>query len=349
MSPARRIRMSRAAETLRGWVPRWWRGEGGRRGRALDGALAPAEHAFRAISGVRNAAYDRGWIAVRRGPIPVISIGNLSVGGSGKTPFTAWVADRLAREGRAPAIVMRGYGADEIEVHRELNPGVPVFAAPGRIEAVRAAAAAGRDVAVLDDAFQHRAIHRDLDIVLVSAETWGPRRRLLPRGPWREPGSALARADIVVVTRKTATPESAGAVGSECRGLAGGAPVVVCHLAPTRLHSLTGEAFPLGWLARRRVLVVASLADPRPLVDQLEELGAEAELLAYPDHHEFTPGDVRTIRGRSSGRTVVCTRKEAVKLRGLLDQPDDLLVLDQNVVIETGASAIDEALDRTSR
>src|SRR5690606_37512688 len=190
------------APGLREWVPRWWRGEAGWVGRGASAALWPAEQLFRGIVAARNRAFDSGLLRSERAPIPVISVGNLGVGGAGKTPFAAWVAGRLHEYGRRPAIVLRGYGADEILVHRELNPDVPVHAARARIEGVREAAARGSDVVILDDGFQHRAIQRDLDVVLLTADGWTGEVRLLPRGPWREDLGALRRADLVVVTRK---------------------------------------------------------------------------------------------------------------------------------------------------
>ena len=182
-----------------------WAGEGGAVGAALRLALAPAEAVFRGVVAARNGAYDRGWLRSERVDVPVISIGNVSVGGAGKTPFAAWLARRLADWGRKPAIALRGYGEDEIVLHRELNPDIPVFRGRRRVEAAREAVAAGRDVIVLDDAFQHRALARDLDLVLIPVEGWEPRPRVLPRGPWREGVQALARADLIVLTRKSAT------------------------------------------------------------------------------------------------------------------------------------------------
>ena len=167
---------------LREWVPRWWRGEGGAAGRVLDAVLAPGELLFRSAAAMRNQAYDRGMLRTAVGSIPVVSVGNLAVGGAGKTPVSAWIAGRLAGWGHRPALVLRGYGADEILVHRELNPGVPVLAAAHRIEAVQQAVELGCDVAVVDDGFQHRALHRDLDIALIAADGWESNPRLLPRG-----------------------------------------------------------------------------------------------------------------------------------------------------------------------
>lgn len=330
-------------EAIRAWIPRWWGGGGGAGGAALRVALAPAEVAFRAAAAGRNLAYDRGWIEARRGPIPVISVGNIGVGGAGKTPVAAWVAGRLAASGASPAIVLRGYGQDEVAVHRELNPSVPVFSAPRRVEGVEAAAMAGCDVAVLDDGFQHRSLARELDVVLVAAEAWSMSRQLLPRGPWREPAKALRRAGLIVVTRKSATSERAGEVAAACRAIAPTIPTAILHLRPTRLLEQGDETRPLSWLAGRDVLAVASLADPRPFVEQLAAAGARAELISFPDHHAFTARDVEGITAVAAGRALVCTRKEAVKLRPLAPSMS-MLTLDQEVVVEEGAGEIDAAI-----
>src|SRR5688500_2241480 len=103
--------------SLRSWVPRWWEGHGGAWGKVADVALAPVEAAFRGIVSVRNRGYDRGLLSAEAPPVPVISVGNVAVGGAGKTPVAAWVAGRLSGWGRHPAIALRGYGADEVLVH----------------------------------------------------------------------------------------------------------------------------------------------------------------------------------------------------------------------------------------
>ncbi len=330
---------------LREWVPRWWRGEGGTAGWTLDRMLWPAELGYRAAVRARNLAYDRGLLSQATARIPVVSVGNLGVGGAGKTPFAAWIARRMVGWGKRPAIVLRGYGADEVLVHRELNPEVPVIVAPRRAAGVERAAREGCGVAILDDAFQHRALARRLDLVLVAAESWRPPLRLLPRGPWREPRRSLERAGVVVVTRKTATPETAGAVAAELSGSTS-APVAVCRIAPTRLETLhpPREEVSLEWLGGRDLLAVASLADPRPFVEQLQERGARVELLAYPDHHPFDLANATRIARAAGGRPVVMTRKEAVKLRPLLPSDRAAMVLDQRVEVETGSAELDRAL-----
>jgi tetraacyldisaccharide 4'-kinase len=335
---------------LRAWVPRWWDGAGGSTGTVLSGVLWPTERLYAGAIRLRNAAYSRGWRPVERAPIAVVSVGNLTVGGTGKTPVAAWIAARLLARGRRPAIVTRGYGADELLVHRELNPGVPVLAAERRRHAVLDAAAAGRDVAILDDGFQHRALHRDLDIVLLGAEQWQRPRRLLPRGPWREPLASLSRADLVVVTRKSADAAEAARVAREVAARFAGLPVAVCALLPTRLAPLDPDAGPpreLAWLAGRGVLAVASLGDPASFAGQLEAAGALVRLLAYPDHHDFDAADAARIVAAAGGRTILMTRKEAVKLGPLLHRDAAAYVVHQAVTPELGEAELDRALDRT--
>ena len=326
---------------------RVWAGEGGALGAALRMALAPAEAAFRGVVAARNGAYDRGWLHIDRVDVPVISVGNVSVGGAGKTPFAAWIARRLADGGRRPAIALRGYGEDEIVLHRELNPDVPVFRGARRVEAARRAVAAGCDAIVLDDAFQHRALARDLDLVLVPVEGWEPRPRVLPRGPWREGVEALARADAVVLTRKSASAARAGQVAAEVGRLHPAKPIVRCALLPSRLVPLHGgAAMAVDALAGRRVLAVAALATPEPFFAQLRERGAEVDPAPYADHHPFSADDARVLAQRAAGRMLVMTHKDAVKLRARLPESADAWVLEQSVVMEDGEDVLKTALRR---
>lgn len=343
----------RRRRLLRAWVPRWWRGEAGLVGEAASIVLAPAEALFRGAVAARGWGYDAGLLRTRMADIPVISVGNIGVGGAGKTPFAAWLVGRLREWGRRPAVVLRGYGKDEILVHGELNPGVPVFASRRRADAVATAAAEGCDVAVLDDAFQHRALDRDLDLVLVAADGWTGPLRLLPRGPWREGLGALRRADLVVITRKAEAEEAVRRAASSVGEVVGAARLVICRIAPAAVQPLvvppSGEAGgggDLDSLSGRRVLAVASLADPRPFVENLRAAGVQVELSAFPDHHEFTVPEAEALRRKAADRPLVMTRKEAVKLRALLPADVEAWVLDQRVEIESGGEALDESLRR---
>src|SRR5205814_8266037 len=167
--------------------------------RAARVALAPSEALYRVSMGVREALYDAGVLATHDPVLPTLSVGNVTVGGTGKTPVAAWIATELIERGARPAIVLRGYGDDEPLVHARLNPTVPVIVAADRVQGIARARDAGATIAVLDDAFQHRQVSREADVVLVSADGWSPAPRLLPAGAVREPVAALRRATIVVV------------------------------------------------------------------------------------------------------------------------------------------------------
>ncbi|MEO8195039.1 MAG: tetraacyldisaccharide 4'-kinase, partial [Gemmatimonadales bacterium] len=199
--------------------------------RIARAALVPFEALYRGGVALRGELYDRGVFAAEHAAIPVVSVGNLTVGGTGKTPVSAWIADQLGRRGFTPAIVLRGYGLDEPMVHRRLNPGINIIVASDRVAAAKQALETGSDIVVLDDAFQHRRAARDLDIVLVSADAWSENQHLLPAGPYREPLSSLKRASAIVITRKAANDERVADAARAVREHASGTPVAVVRLS----------------------------------------------------------------------------------------------------------------------
>jgi tetraacyldisaccharide 4'-kinase len=307
-------------------------------------ALWPLEMLYAMVWAVRSAAYDRGILAARVPPIPAIGVGNLTVGGTGKTPVAAWLTGRLASEGARPAIVLRGYGGDEPLVHRQLNPDLPVITSADRLTGIAQAAAAGADVAVLDDAFQHRRVRCTAHVVLVSADRWTRRRHLLPVGPWREPLGALRRASVIVVTRKACSLDAARAVGEELLALAPGVPHAIMHLGLGALHRLDAPDWqPVERLTGERVLALAAIGDPGAFVAQLEARGARVRAYLFPDHHRFTPMEVdRLARDADAGERVVCTLKDAVKLAARWPrQAPYLWYVSQHLEVEQGQAALD--------
>jgi tetraacyldisaccharide 4'-kinase len=341
--------------------------------RASRAALLPLELAYGGVVALRGKLYDSGVLRTRPASIPAISVGNLTVGGTGKTPVAAWLVHELTRLGSSPAVVLRGYGDDETLVHRLLNSDATVIASADRAAGMERAAAGGCDVAVLDDAFQHRRAARTADVVLVSAERWSERRRLLPAGPWRERLSALARASLVVVTRKSATADAAREVAARLTRAAAGLPLAIVHLAPRDLRSLVrppaasereytplaSDSLPLGALAGRRVLAISAIGDPRAFEKQLSHLGARVTRSPFPDHHHFTPAEIARLsriatelaRAEGGGAdlpVVVCTLKDAVKLatRWPAEAPP-LLYVSQRAEVESGRDALDALLTRT--
>jgi tetraacyldisaccharide 4'-kinase len=172
--------------------------------------LLAAEACYKTVIAARNASYDRRRKAgaLFRPSVPTISVGNIGVGGSGKTPVTIWLASMLWTKGCRPAIIARGYGAgpsglnDELQLQMRKCPYAAVLANPDRASAIRDAVSVyGAGAAILDDAFQHRRVRRDLDIVLVDATRGFGNGHMLPAGPLREPIRSLARADMVLLTR----------------------------------------------------------------------------------------------------------------------------------------------------
>ena len=315
--------------------------------RAARMALVPASWVYRA--GVyAHARRFRNGSAVLASPLPALSIGNLTVGGTGKTPIAAWAAGVLRSRGARPAIVMRGYGDDEPLVHAQLNADVPVVVNPDRVAGSRQAMAAGADCVILDDAFQHRRIERTSDWVLVSADRWSNSLRLLPAGPLREPIDGLARADVVVVTRKHASRATADSIGDELVARFPNLGLAVCHLAPVELCGATSNArAPLAWLQGRRLLATAAVGDPTAFVAQLRAEGAELRTRTFADHHAFTAGDVTELARLAEGvEGVICTLKDAVKLGPLWPAAaPPLWYVSQIAVIERGSPLLDRALD----
>jgi tetraacyldisaccharide 4'-kinase len=281
--------------------------------------------------------------------IPVLSIGNMTVGGTGKTPVAAWFAQQLRQRGAAPAIVLRGYASgDETRVHERLNPGVPVIAAPDRVRGIREAIAQGVDVAVLDDAFQHLRANRDADVVLVSADAWSGRPRLLPAGPWREPLRSARRANLLVITRKVATQQTVDEVKRALTNAASRVPTAVVHLGPAGLTSTsTGQTLPLHALRGADLTAIAGVANPDAFFKQLTELGAVVRPFSFPDHHDFTHADAERLAAEASNSDfVVCTLKDAVKLEGLWPaEAGSLWYVSQRLRIEEGQHHIERLLD----
>lgn len=321
-----------------------------RLGRAV---LLPMSWLFRGIVAARGAAYDAGVFAVHRAPIPVLSVGNISVGGTGKTPVAAWFATELRARGAHPAVVLRGVGGDETDVHRLLNPGIPVVASGDRAHGVSEALERGADVAVLDDAFQHRRMGRDVDVVLLNADRWGGPRHLIPAGGWREPLEALRRADLVVITRKGSDDASVSAVVDAAGRGAPGVPRAVIALEPGPLKRLDApDTLTLASLGGERVLAVAGIADSEPFLRTLRATRPAAfSTEIYPDHHRYGPGDAERLASRAgSGTVVVCTLKDAVKLAPLWPRVGPRLwYVSQRVVVQDGLEQLEQVFDRLLR
>jgi tetraacyldisaccharide 4'-kinase len=309
----------------------------------------------------RAARRARGGVRL---PLPTIAVGNLSVGGTGKTPLASWIARYCAAQGRRPGILLRGYGGDEQLVHQRLAPDAIVVANPDRVAGAQAAREAGADLLVLDDAYQLLEVARDLNVAVVSVESGAGSPWPLPAGPWREGWDALQRADLIVVTRKHAPAALANRLADRLArrarraeagpgagvgaGAGGEPPVAVAWLAIERLDGMrSGTPHALESLMGRRVLAAAGIADPESFGAQLEANGADVQLLAYQDHHPYHQADLeRLVRAAAGGDYVVVTEKDAVKLRERWPaEVTEPLVAVLGVRWERNGRALEQALD----
>jgi tetraacyldisaccharide 4'-kinase len=321
-------------------IGRFWYGEGGSATHALSLALAPLEAAYRFTVASRNRAYAAGLLRTVRLDAPVLSVGNLSVGGTGKTPVAAWLAAELLARDQRPALLHGGYATDEPDLHRAWNPNVPVIAGRDRVAGGVRAIAGGATMLVLDDGFQHRRLERDLDLVLIAAESWTPAPRLLPRGPWRERPDALRRATLIAVTRKAADAAEAANVARSVRTFSASAPIVTLAIRPAGWRRADGrEGEPAG-----EVLAVAAIAAPAVFVANAREAGAHvSRVITYRDHHAYDSRDGDSIARAAQGRAIVTTEKDWMKLAGRLDDTQ-VWLLRQRVEVEAGEQAIEEAI-----
>tara|TARA_B100000959_G_scaffold47296_1_gene48372 strand:+ start:21663 stop:22676 length:1014 start_codon:yes stop_codon:yes gene_type:complete len=321
---------------------RWRAGEGG----MLSGALMvlgyPITSIYSVLMAIRNSHYDR--VGGQKVPgVKVVSVGNLAIGGTGKTPISAWVARALEARDLRSAIVSRGYGKDELILHKKWNPGTPIVADPDRLEAARLAGLDGADVVVLDDGFQHRRIARDFDIVLLSAEDTFP-GYLLPSGPYREPIRSLKRADAVLVTRRTASRQVAERVIAQAEAIAPGALTAIIHLAPDAWQDLRGSPVTP---PDRNVLAIAAVARPIEFSQSISNMvKGSVELMSFPDHHDYQVDDIAKIRRVACERTIAVTEKDAVKLAQYNDMLGEVRVLVERVQWESGRQEIERELDR---
>jgi tetraacyldisaccharide 4'-kinase len=310
-------------------------------------ALLPASGLWRGAMAVREMAYRRGWLGIRDLPLPSVAVGNLTVGGSGKTPIAIWIARYYVSRGLVPGILLRGYGGDEVLVHQHAVPEAQVVADPDRAVGAERALARGADVLVLDDAYQRLDVRRDLNLAVVSAETTRAVRWSLPAGPWREGLHALDRADAVVVTRKRATLEAALVLAADLQKRIAG-PVAIAHLGLRYLEGMvSGTRQPASALDGKRVVAASGIADPDAFIAQTKATGAAVQVATWKDHHDYRDEDVAWLaHAARRADHVVITQKDAVKLRNRwpASVPEPLVAI-LDLEWEEGGEGIAAALD----
>jgi tetraacyldisaccharide 4'-kinase len=328
LGPTRRARLAAA---WREGLPAPW-----------DWLLAAAAWGYRSGLALRGAAYRSGLRRTRRLPSPVVAVGNLTVGGTGKTPLVEHLARALQARGRRVVILSRGYrrqGSGAVELvsdgvrvlldaraagdepyllARRLT-GVPVVVGRDRYRTGQwALARFGPAVLLLDDGFQQMRLAKDVEIVCVAARApWG-RRGLLPRGSLREPPAALGRAHLLVVTGSGA-PAGSAAVLAELRRYAPDAPIAhAAYEAEGVVDTRSGQGVDIAQLRARPPLAFAGIAAPESFAATLDALGVRPRaFVAFPDHHAYRPADLAALERRAAAvgaEVLLTTEKDATRL-----------------------------------
>lgn len=326
-----------------------WHGDPGPGLRAASALFGAATH-------LRNFVYDVGLMESREPPLPVVSVGGLTVGGSGKTPLTAELAGSAALRSLEPAVLTHGF-ADELGVHAHLVPEAVVLGHPERHRAAREAHRAGARIAYLDDGFQHRRLVRDVDVVAVNVDDLRRSNPLhLPAGPYRELWPAVGRADAVVFVRRTRAGRPHELLDWTRRRLSGHV-VASCRLRPDRVEPFSEGA--------RRILekgdepdptaAVASVMKPEIFLEQVATLGFRpSRSYLLPDHDRPSDSLLATLDEGGGGGGVIGTLKDVVKLRSGLAPATPLWCLTDELVWDDSPETLlrlvtDEAMSRGRR
>jgi tetraacyldisaccharide 4'-kinase len=315
---------------------------------------------YRMIHGLNRILYAAGLRHSVKLPVPVVSVGNVTTGGTGKTPFVEHLARWFETRGLRVAILSRGYGripgapADD-EALGGSTPNIGRFTNPNRARLARQVLESFKpNVILLDDGFQHYRIRRDLDILLVDAVNPFANGRILPRGLLREPRSAVKRADLVVITRSDQVdPTRLETIRSMLARLTDGKPMVEAAHKPIELEApAESRSLPLEWLRTRELVAFSGIGNPEAFRLTLESLGARIVSHAtYPDHHLYLPEEIRSLCAKKKefmAEGIITTRKDAARLKlEAFDCP--LYVLKVEMRITGSADLLEKELTEIAR
>lgn len=310
------------------------------------------------------SGYSSGLLPRKKLNVPVVSVGNLTMGGVGKTPLVILIAKMLRQRNLKTVILTRGYRpsgnqhvsaeADEVQMLREVLPDVPVVVNADRYAGgIEAIEQFHPDVIILDDGFQHWQLSRDLEIVVVDAAHPFGNGHLLPLGILREPVSSLKRADVIVLTK--IDQGNGSELKNRLAQWASGIPVVESKHSPRSLtHVYSNQKIEINHL-HTAVVAFSGIGDPKSFKTMLIALGADVkEFISFMDHHAYAQDDMNKIRricDELGVRTVITTRKDAVKLQPFADvwRGYDLLVLNIEIDITQGENELNDRINSLSR
>jgi tetraacyldisaccharide 4'-kinase len=326
----------------------------------LRGLLAGCAAPYAVVMTARNWLYDARWLPISTARVPVICVGNLTLGGTGKTPLVAWLGRLLLEFHQQPAIVSRGYAAsagrlsDEAEELGMLVPGVGHVANRDRVAGVQEAIDRhAATVVILDDGFQHRRLARSLNLLAVDATDPFGCGHLFPRGLLREPLSGLARADAVILTRSLSVdaPHRATLKAELLRRASPKQPIwAEASHTPRGLRAADGQTRPLADLAGRRVALVSGIGNPNAFRKTVAATGCMiASETIHPDHHPYTDADLRqlgTLATENAADLIVTTVKDLVKIRETTLEGVPVVALEIAIEILEGEAGLRELIQR---
>ena len=310
--------------------------------------LRPLSFLYDQIVGFKNSLYDRGVIGSFKAPVPVVSIGNLTVGGTGKTPLTDFCLKQLVADGRKVSVVSRSYRADAADpvwvdvshpfgaryygdepiLLAKANPDVSVFVGPSKWRTAEYATSKAKfDVVIVDDGFQHRKLQRDLNIVVIDATESLTNYEVLPVGRARESWANLQRADVIAITKCNLATEA------DLKALEEKLPkdkeiLYFGYEIRWIKNQKSDEVVSREILGGKKLFLVSAIARPDVFEKMMREIGdVSKKSLAYRDHHQYTDSDVKHIISefeKSQCDYLITTEKDAVKLRSLMPHPSQL-------------------------
>lgn len=317
--------------------------------------LEPLASLYGAVIRARRMAYERGWLTVHAAGRPVVVVGNLTVGGTGKTPLVVWLAGALGARGLKVGIVSRGYGRTRRGPHRvradsrweeagdeplllARRTGCAVAVAEERIAAARLLVAEGVDVIVSDDGLQHLALARDFEIVVIDGTRGFGRGRLLPAGPLREPPSRALGVDYLVVNGRAAS----STLQATLEGMRGRIAVMQLALGAAQRVDGAGESRPLVSFTGTPVHAVAAIGHPARFFHALGACGLKLIEHAFADHHRFARGELEF----PDDLPILMTEKDAMRCAAFANQRMWYVPVDAQLEDAAAAPLLESVLAR---
>ena len=304
----------------------------------VKGILFLSASTFGILVNIRGFLWQQGFFKAKKVPLTVISVGNITLGGTGKTPLVKWLAQKIVSRGKKVVVLTRGYKkmaedlSDETLELRHSLPNVPVWLGKDRVTLAEKALSEGADVVILDDGFQYRRLHRDLDIVLIDAMNPFGNGKMLPRGILRESPVSLKRADLLVLTRSDGEERNVNALEQFLRGCVPDSSVLFSFHRMRRFYeSRTREGVSLEALRRQRLIGFCGIGNPKAFSRLLEESGLQLlKTVPFMDHHHYVREDLEKIDRMAESLdadSLITTEKDFERLKALDLWPSTKLVV----------------------